>query len=146
MRYTKVSSTSYLVALVLLGVAAAFAAWRQHDDVTRIDRGAGSASSGREAFAAECASCHRDPSALSGSLGVDRDWRPLAELLLTGEALMPGQGETRTVKRHPTFEDSTDERLAAILDYVTREDERSGPASRVAPPTTTAVHSVRSKR
>jgi mono/diheme cytochrome c family protein len=116
MRDPRVTVTSWVVMLVLLGGALLFATWRRVD-APPVDetRGGGARAAGRGAYDAECASCHPAASALSAALGPGGDWRPVAGLLLSGEAEFRDGEARRIVRRHPTFEHLSDERLAEIL-------------------------------
>jgi mono/diheme cytochrome c family protein len=100
---------------------------------------------GREAYSSECAACHPAAAVVAGAFASPADWRPLADLLLTGEARLPDRGEGRLVKRHPTFEAASDERLAAILNYllVSSPVDRDAKATQV---TSTDLRAMRSRR
>jgi hypothetical protein len=118
-RPTKVGTTSCVVTFILLGVALAFAAWRMPRTQPLAPGPVGSARVAEsEAYADECASCHPAPGVFAKVLEPGSGWKPVAELLLTGEARFPAPGDPRVVRRHPTFETLTDERLAAILGHV----------------------------
>lgn len=145
MRYTNVATTSYVVALILLTVAMAFATWRQCE-APRLDTRDDSWSGERKAYSTECASCHADATTLAGTLASGADWRPLAELLLTGETRVTERGKTRSVRRHPTFETSSDERLAAILNYVHALSGGAARDSRPIPVSSTDLRALRSRR
>ena len=119
MRHTKVGTTSCMVTLILLGAALAFATWRTPRIHPLAPGPVGSAHVGEsEAYAAECASCHPAPGVFAKVLEPGSEWKPVAELLLTGEARFAAPGDPRVVRRHPTFETLTNERLAAILSHL----------------------------
>jgi hypothetical protein len=118
---------SYAVSLVLLAVAVGFAAWRAPRETA--SRLAGSAA-GRTAFAEDCAACHA-----AAELGTVSDWEGVTDLLLHGTASIRG-ARTRLVTDHPTFESSSDEHLAAIVDLLSggRPDGVSGLPRHVVTP------------
>jgi cytochrome c5 len=142
-RYTKVSGVSYVVAIVLLAVAAGFAAWRAQPAPRGSGTPGAAPSAGQLAYTAECASCHPSPAAISGSLEAHGDWRPIADLLLTGEARLIDRGGERTARRHPAFDECSDERLSAIIGYLVRNTSVAGAASRGSPPTPAEVQTRR---
>jgi hypothetical protein len=133
MRYTRVGRTSYVVTAALLGVAIAFAAWRRPaETIPSPPADAGRGFEGGEGFRISCASCHPDPVPLGRTWAFPGGGRAVAALLIAGEARLKSEGVERTVRRHPTFEDLSDDRLAAIVGYVaglSAPGERPEPAT-----------------
>lgn len=134
MRSSQVTAASCAVAILLLAVALAFASWRAGSSAPGPRPDAGGAREWEE----DCASCHGPASSVLGALDPDRGWRPLADLLLAGEARVGPPGEPRLVKRHPMFADASDERLASLIGHLTSL-ARDGAATRTAPDVTPAA-------
>jgi hypothetical protein len=121
------------VAIFLLAVALAFASWRAGPRAP----GPRPDSVGASSWDEDCASCHGPPDTVLGALAPERDWRPLADLLLAGKARFGPQGQERFVTRHPIFADASDERLAALIGHLASLP-RDGASTRPAPAVTPA--------
>jgi mono/diheme cytochrome c family protein len=115
-RYTKVATMSYLMAAGLLAAGLLFATWRSRGGALVLGPAGTEGDVGERVFVENCASCHATPREVAIDSGVDRDWRPIADLLLFGRASIGTP--SRATREHPTFTEMSDGQLAAVLDYV----------------------------
>jgi mono/diheme cytochrome c family protein len=123
MRYTRVGLASYVVALLLIGIAAGFALVRRAREgravVERPDTVVpGWRSLGQESYRSECALCHRDPGAFAPILRSEGGREYLIDLILHGHVRRVEDGRTTIEPIHPTFEHLSDERAAAICNHI----------------------------
>jgi mono/diheme cytochrome c family protein len=132
MRYTRVGQASYLIAVLLIGAAVAFAWSRSRMPAqtgeTPLPRSAEWQSLGAAVYQTECSGCHPAGQAFSGApplhaVAVDLFLAPggreyLIRFLLTGDVRVLNGTEETYVSSHPPFDHLPNDRAAAVLDYM----------------------------
>jgi cytochrome c5 len=132
MRYTRLGTATWLIALLLAGVAIAVAFVRSGTSgVAEPVRGGGVFEwhdLGARVYAAECSSCH--PAGRGGAglpplrkhavdLFVSEGGRDyLVDILLEGVVRTEVDGAIELVESHPPFDELSDTHLAAVLNHM----------------------------
>jgi cytochrome c5 len=143
MRYTRIGTASWLIALFLI-VVAILVAWvrsdtaRHSDQIATVEPVAGAQETrvaaadwrvvGARTWAAECNSCHPSGEGRRGlpplrghavELFQSEGGREyLIDILLDGVVRTAVNGAVELVPSHPTSEQLSDERLAAVLNHM----------------------------